>query len=281
MNNIGLILEGGGMRGAYTAGCLNWLLENNIEFNYGVGISSGAVTLSSFYLKNSKFLYDISVKHMSDKRNVGIIPLLKERRYVGYDYMFDTLLKEELKYSTKPIEDANIEIGLYDLELGQTEYYSIKDFDDDLRMLKASCALPIAGRIVDYNGHRFLDGGICTMIPIERSIEKKMDKHFVIVTKPAGYVRKPASSFMQKLMKFNYPKYPKLIKQYRDRHISYNNQMNIIEQGVKDNNTFLVRPSIEIPVKRFKGDPENLKKLYELGYSDMENQKEQILKFIQ
>ena len=89
MENIGLVLEGGGMRGAYTAGALVWLIENNIMFNYGVGISSGAMHICSYYKKDIKLLEEISCKYMADKRNVGIIPLLKERRYVGYDYMFE------------------------------------------------------------------------------------------------------------------------------------------------------------------------------------------------
>lgn len=282
MSKIGLVLEGGGMRGAYTTGALVWLLDNNITFNYGVGISSGAVSLCNFYLKDKELLYDISVKHTADKRNVGIIPILKERRYVGYDFMFDELLLKQIKMNTQQLtkDKVNMEIGIYDLDKGETLFFGPEYLDSELRMLKASCALPIASRVVEYNGHRYLDGGISVMIPYQRSIDKGNDKHFVIVTKPDGYIRKKAGSFMQKFMKFNYPKYPKMCEQYNNRHIAYNEQMSKVLQGVKDNNTFLVRPSKNISVKRFKGDPKSLNELFELGYSDMEAQKEKILKFI-
>lgn len=283
MSKIGLVLEGGGMRGSYTAGALAWLIDNNIEFDYGVGISAGAINLCSYLLKNKNYLHDITVKYMSDKKNVGMVPLLKEHRYVGYDYMFDDLLQHQVKYDTTPIKEKNMpmEFGVYDLNQEKTIFFDAQALDDDLRMLKASCTLPIAGRIVDYNGYRFLDGGISIMIPIQRAFDAGCDKNLVIITKPEGYVRKAAGSFMQHLMKFNYPKYKKMVYDYTHRHESYNQQMELIEEKVKENKCLLIRPSQNIPVKRFSGDPENLKKLYELGYEDMENQKEEILKFMQ
>lgn len=283
MTKVSLVLEGGGMRGSYTAGALAWLIDNKIEFDYQVGISAGAVHVYSYLLKSKDFLYDIGIKYMSDKRNVGFTPLLRERRYVGYDYMFDDLLPKKLKFDITPLKGKNInaEIGLYDLNQCKTIFFSTDELDDDLRMIKAACTLPIAGRIVDFNGYRFLDGGISVMIPIERSIEKGNDKHLIIITKPEGYVRKPTSGFMQNLMKFNYPKYPKMIEHYTHRHESYNRQMELIEELTKEGSGLMIRPSETIPVKRFSGDPENLEKLFQLGYQDMENQKEAIFKFIQ
>ena len=282
MSKIGLVLEGGGMRGAYTAGTLTWLLDNNIEFNYGVGISSGAVTLCSYYLKNRQLLEDISVKYTADPKNVGIKSLFREGRYVGYDYMFEHILIDTLKYDISPIIEKNInmEVGLYDLDLAQTIFVGPKKLDKGLKILKACCSLPIAGHIVDYDGHRYLDGGIQIMIPYQRSIDNGNDKHLVIVTKPEGYTRKAAGSKMQAMMKFNYKKYPKLVSHYTNRHIAYNEQMGKIEEGVKNGNTLLIRPSIDIPVKRFSGDIDNLKKLFDLGYKDMENNSTEIYKFM-
>lgn len=282
MDKIGLVLEGGGMRGAYTAGALSWLIDNHVEFDYGVGISAGAINLCSYLLKDKQFLHDITVKYMSDKKNVGLIPLLKEHRYVGYDYMFDDLLINQVKYDTSLITEKkmNMEFGIYDLNQSKTIFFNASDLDPGLRMLKASCTLPIAGKIVDYKGHRFLDGGISIMIPIDRSIEQGCNKNIVIITKPDGYVRKAASQLMQKMMAFNYPNYPKMVYDYIHRHESYNRQMDLILKQVEENKCILVRPSKTIPVKRFSGDPENLKSLYELGYKDMETRKEEILKFI-
>lgn len=283
MENIGLVLEGGGMRGAYTAGALLWLIEHDIVFDYGVGISSGAMHICSYYKKDKQMLDDISCIYMSDKRNVGIIPLLKEFRYVGYDYMFDHLLKDVLHYDVSKIrncKDFKVEFGVFDCESGETIFYDQTSLDDDLRFLKAACTLPIAGRIVNFNGHKYLDGGIKVMIPIERSIAQGNKKHFVITTKPEGYIRKAAGKPMLEFMRLNYLKYPQVYQNYKVRAENYNKQMDIIYDLVAKNEAFLIRPSQTIPVKRFSGDPENLKKLYELGYADMEAKKAEIMAFL-
>ncbi len=282
MNKIGLVLEGGGMRGAYTAGTLAWMIDNKIEVDYGAGISAGAMNLCLYFMKDTKLLYDITVVHTSDKRNVGLTPLFKEGRYVGYDYMFDDLLLKQIKLDCSSLRTnhAPLEMGLYNMNTCDIEYYGSNALDDHLRLLKASCTLPIAGRIVDVQGKPMLDGGIKVMIPIERAIEKGCTKNIVIITKPEGYVRKPASGFMRWFMNVNYPKYPKMVNDYIHRHEQYERQMAIIDQQVETQQAFLVRPSQEIPVKRFSGDPENLKRLFELGYADMESRKEELLAFM-
>ncbi len=282
MKKVGLVLEGGGMRGAYTAGCLAWMVDQNIEVDYGVGISAGALNICNYFLKDKKLLHDTTVIHTADKKNIGLYPILHEGRYVGYNYMFDQLLLKELKYDTSSLRENNspLEFGIYDMEKCKTIFYNAAHLDDDLRMLKAACTLPIAGKIVDYNNMRMLDGGISIMIPIDRAIEQGCNRNIVIVTKPEGYVRKAAGGFMRWFMKFNYPKYPEMVNNYINRHESYNFQMNKIDEEIENGRCILIRPSLNIPVKRFSGDPENLKKLYELGYQDMENRKEEILKFI-
>lgn len=280
MSKIGLVLEGGGMRGAYTAGCLSWLIDNNVEFDYSVGISSGAMHLASFWLKNAKFLEDISVKTIASKEVIGIRSLLHEGTYVGSKTM--TKLLQKMRYNTALIKEKNLpmEFGIYDLEQGKTVFFNAQDLDDDLIMLGAACTLPIAGRIVDYRGMRLLDGGITKMVPIERALEQGCDKTLVIVTKPAGYVRKPGGFFMNTLMKLCYPKYKQMCYDYSVRHLNYNQQMEMVYELEKENKAILMRPSKTIAVARFSGDPENLKVLYDLGYQDMENRREQILEFV-
>lgn len=282
MGKLGLVLEGGGMRGAYTAGCLAWMIENNIVTDYGIGISMGALHLCTYLLKDTKMLHVTSVDYMSNPNIIGLRPLLREGRYVGYDYVFEELLKKDLHYDVRPIRQQNLgmEIGLYDMGECKTNYFNAQDLDDDLQMVKAACVLPIAGNIQQFNGKDYLDGGITVMIPIERALEMGCDKNIVIVTKPEGYVRKPAGAFMRWFMKFNYPKHPKMVHDYTHRHENYNRQMSIIADEVEKGKAVLIRPSQTIPVKRFSGDPENLQRLYELGMADMEAKKEEIFKLI-
>ncbi len=282
MGKIGLVLEGGGMRGAYTAGCLAWLVDHEIEFDYGVGISAGALNLCSYLLKNKDYLYDCSVTYVADKRNVGLIPLRKEGTYVGYNFMFDEILAKIVKYDISELKNVKTkaEIGIYDLEQAETIWFDKNELDEGLRLLKGACTLPIAGNIVDYNGHRYIDGGVTTMVPIDQSIKYGCDKHLVIITKDEGYVRKPAGKPLLTATKFNYPKYPALVDNLKVRTDVYYSEMEKVQNMVEEGNAMLFRPTKHLNVKRFSGDHETLDQLYKLGYQDMEDRKEEILTFV-
>lgn len=281
MSKIGLVLEGGGFRGAYTAGALSWLIDHDITFDYGTGISSGAMHLCFFLEKQKEYMRVTSVEYMSDKTIVGLYPLLHEGKYVGYDRMFDDLLVNEVGFTCDGLKELNTknEIGLFDVEKGDTVFVDVKEAT--IKMLKASCSLPIVGKTEKINGSTYFDGGIKIMVPIERSVEQGNDKHLVIVTKPAGYIRKPAGFFLRTIMKLFFLKQPKVGEIYTIRHINYEKQMNQVYDLEKEGKALLVRPSKTIPVARFKGDRENLEKLYQLGYQDMEDRKEEILKFLE
>ena len=279
MTKVGLVLEGGGMRGAYTAGALAWLNDNNIDFDYSVGISSGAAYLACYLMNDKHTPYNMSVHYASDPAVIGAKAFAQEGHYVAYHYLFDHYLKEEEHFDIKPLVEAKpaMEFGVYDMEAGETKWLKAEDLDENLDLLRAACALPIASAKVKYKGKYYLDGGITKMIPIERAIEQGCDKFLVITTKPKGFVRKPANTAVIAMMKVFYRKFPKVLKDYRVRHINYQKQMKIIEDLVAKKDAVLMRPSVSIPISRFKGDPENLQKLYDLGYQDMEQNRSAIL----
>ena len=280
---ISLVLEGGGFRGAYTAGCLSWLIDEGIEFDSAYGISTGAVHLCSFLLKEKKYLFDLSTNYIADKELVGWRSLLREGRYVGYDYLFDYILPQVFHFDIERVikTDKKAKIGVYDLDKGTTEFYDVQDIDLKMDLLKGACTLPIIGRVVKHDGKELLDGGITKMIPIEESIKDNNDLHLVITTKPKDYVRKEASWFIKFLMKLNYLNHPSVAKDYAIRHLNYNNQIKIIKDLEKDNKALYFYPSKSIPVNRLNGDKDKLIELYNLGRLDMEDRREEIYHFIQ
>jgi predicted patatin/cPLA2 family phospholipase len=282
VERYGLVLEGGGVRGAFTAGALAWLNDQGIRFDYGVGISSGAVYLCCYWEGDTHTPHNMAVKYAGDKENVGLQAFRKEGYYVAYEHIFrdDLLAKEHMSVASLRESGANIEVGAYDLNQGKTVWYGAEALDDELTLLRGCCALPIASAIVDYGGTRLLDGGITKMIPIERSIMQGCTRHLIITTKPADYVRKPAPGIIRFLMKRCYPKYPQVYRDYCVRHINYYKQIGIIDMLVEEGKGLLIYPTVTIPVSRFKGDPENCEKLYALGYQDMETRKQEILKFL-
>ena len=283
MERYGLVLEGGGMRGAYTAGATAWLNDHNITFDYGVGISSGAIALACFMKKDKETPYLLATHYIAEDGTVGLKALINEGHYVAYRKVFHHDLLEKQNFSVKELREQNpdIEFGLYDLTRGKTVFYNAKDLDDDLDLLRGACALPIASEVVEHNGSKLLDGGVTKMIPIERAMEKGCTKFFVITTKPEGFTRKPANKIVLFLMRILYPYCPQIRADYKQRHLNYVHQMNMIEEEVKKKNAILIRPSKTIPISRFKGDEENLKKLYQLGYDDMESRKEEIYQFME
>lgn len=278
MTKTSLVLEGGGMRGAYTAGCLSWLLDNGISFDSAYGISTGAVYLCSFLSENKKYLHELSTNYIVDKELVGIRSFMREGHIVGYDYLFNHILPEVVKFDiSKAYESKTVgKIGVYDLKQGKTIYHKLTDMDKGNLMLKAATTLPIIGSIVHYKDMELLDGGITKMIPIEESVDDGNERHLVITTKHGNYVRKPANLPTRILMRLTYLKYPSIAKDYAVRHINYNNQVAMIKELEADNKAVYIYPSESVPVSRISGDKENLIYLYELGYKDMEARKDEI-----
>lgn len=282
MEKIGLVLEGGGMRGAYTAGALAWLNDNDITFDYGVGISSGAVALCCYMVKDKHTPYNMLVHYAASSEYVGLKALQREGYYVAYKAIFEECLLGKEHMNVKPIREKkmNIEVGAYDLSKGETVYFGPEDIDDDLVLLRGTCALPVASAVVEYKGRRLLDGGITKMIPIERALEQGCTKCMVITTKPADYVRKPSSPIVRFMMKHMYKECPQAAADYKVRHLNYYKQVEIIKNLVEEDKALHIYPSRNIHVSRFHGDPTSTSQLYELGYRDMKERKDEILAFL-
>ena len=275
-----LVLEGGGLRGAYTAGALTWLIDNGIEFDASYGISTGAVHLTNYLMKHTEDLLDFSVFGITDSRIQGPKAILRCGKLVDYDFLFDHILKEEKKYDISDLKTCKSEgfIGIYELDKGKTVYYSTRDIS--YKELEASTSLPILGTIVEENGKQMHDGGITDMIPIKKAVEDGCNRHLVITTKPGDYVRKPAKAFVVWLMKMMYPQCKNISEDYRIRHLNYADQISLIRQLEEDKQAVYVFPSRHSKVTRLGGTSDELKELFDLGYSDMEDKREAIMALV-
>ena len=282
MDKYGLVLEGGGVRGSFTAGALTWLYDHGVTFDYSVGISSGALYLSLFELGRLDAAKDMACKYAPDPENVGIRALISEGNYVASKHIIRTDILEKSRVDVTPLieHDVPMDVGVYDLTQGKTIYFPAREIDPEMELIRAACSLPVASSVVDWKGHRLLDGGITKMIPIERALEEGCTKTLVITTKARDYVRKPANLFVRILMKLLYRECPQIEKDYQVRHINYYEQMDLIHKQEEAGNCILVCPSKNIKVSRWKGDPEKCQELFDLGYQDMENRKEEILAFM-
>lgn len=272
---VALVLEGGGLRGAYTAGCISWLIDNNVHIDSAYGISTGAWHMCGFLHNNSSLEKELSIKYINDKQNMGIKALFAGEGV----FSFKNLLKQltdKTSFNLESIKNTNInaKIGLYNLNEGKTMYYPIKDVT--MQHLVAACSLPLLSKIVEIDGTKFLDGGITDMIPINEAINDKNESFIVITTKPIDFIRKPSNKFVVWLMKRIYKKYKSVGEDYEVRDKNYYDQIGTIKK-LENYGCALYRfPSKHSNVTRLKGTYEELKELYDLGYQDMEKSKERI-----
>lgn len=275
-----LVLEGGGMRGVYTAGALTWLIDNGIEFDNAYGISTGAVHLCSFLMKDKKNLFDFSVDYITDKKAMFLPAILRSGCIVDYDYLFNDLMVNKAHYDMSKLKDTRTsgKVGVYDLNLGETIYLDVKKMNTN--ELKASTSLPLIGKVVKENGRELLDGGITEMIPISESIKDGCNRHLIITTKPAGYTRKPAKKAIVKLMSTVYSKCPNIGRDYEIRHLNYQKQIDAIKKLEEKKEAVYIYPTKTSKVTRLGGKREELVELFELGMADMEARKEEIFKLL-
>lgn len=280
MEKVGLVLEGGGLRGAYTAGVLAWFIDHDIHFDYVVGISSGALYGSMFAMGKKEAMKTAAIEIATHWRNKGIGPLLFERTFIGYDYLFDTL-QNGLDYPIKKMNeiDTEVEIGVYDIEAEKTIWVNQDQIAAEPDFVQAACTLPIVGRAVNINGKKYMDGGVTTMIPIHKSIEKGCTKHVIVTTKSADYVREEQGFVQKNALRFLYRNSPKLVEDFEARKEVYYQERAQIDNLVAKREAVYLYPSKELGVSRFGGDKDKYESLFNLAYSDCEQRKETLLRF--
>lgn len=273
---VALVLEGGGLRGAYTAGCISWLIDNKIHIDNAYGISTGAWYMCCFLHQDTSLIKELSLNYINDKQNMGLKSLFKGKGI----FNFKNLLKQLTEKTTFNLDsikntDVNAKVGLYNLNEGKTLYYPIKELTMD--HLVAACSLPLLSKVVDVNGTKFLDGGITKMIPIEEAVNDKNDSFIVITTKPADFVRKPSNGFVVWLMKKKYKKYKNIGEDYSVRDKNYYDQLSLIKKLSNSGLALYRFPTKHSDVTRLKATKEQLEELYNLGYQDMENSRDRIM----
>jgi predicted patatin/cPLA2 family phospholipase len=277
----GLVLEGGGLRGAYTAGVCAWMVQHGIDFDVHLGISSGAMYAIGTALKDVELIYGMGVTYPQDKHIIGFVSMLKTGRPVNYDYLFDVIVKQKLGLSAQRIRAIQplVEYGVYNLELQETQFINQHQTDDELLLLKAATVLPIAGADVKVNGKLFMDGGVTTMIPIRRARELGVEKMIVVTTKADNFVRKDNAPLTQFLLDVLYRKYKRLLREFRERKVVYNGEMAEVKRLAAEGPVLWIHPSQDFGAKRFAATPEQIQGMYDLGQADCEARKAEILNF--
>lgn len=280
MNKIGLILEGGGMRGIYTAGVLDFFIEKNIEVDITIGVSAGSCHASSYLSKQYKRAYNATVDYINDKRYLSFSNLIKTGSIFGMDFMFNKIPNELniYDYDTFAKSKSKFVVVATNCETGSPEYFELKDLKKEIIYMQASCSIPMFANIVEIDDFKLVDGGVSDSIPIEYSLNQGYKKNIVVLTRDITY-KKNKQKFLPIVNK-KYKKYPNLVKSIENRHLNYNKSLNLVNKLEKDGDVLVIRPKKPVNVSQIEKNAKKLTALYEEGYDDAKELYDKILDFI-
>ena len=281
MYQVGLVLEGGGMKGLYTAGVLDFFLDKGLEFSSVYGVSAGACHMTSFLSKQRGRALDTGIDYLKSKKYCSVESFLTTGDLFNVQTAYH-LIPEYLNpfdYETYKKYPGRAYAVVTDIESGRPQYLRIRDLKKDMDAVRASASLPLVSRNVRIGNHLYLDGGISDAIPIRKSILDGNTKNVVILTKEEGYVRQPTNQLP--LFKMRYFRYPKVAELMAERHIVYNDTIRYLYEQQKCGQAFIIRPAKKSNVGRIEKDEEKLKALYAEGYADAQALYEPLLNYLE
>ena len=281
MIKYGLIMEGGAMRGMFTAGVMDVLMENRIHFDGAIGVSAGAAFGCNLKSNQIGRVIRYNKKYCKDPRFCSIRSLIKTGDLYGAEFCYTTIpyeldLFDCEAYLNNPMD---FYVVCTDVETGKPVYRKcITGRDEDLIWIRASASMPIASRVVEATGYKLLDGGISDSIPLEYFESLGYNKNVVILTQPKGYIKKPSKALP--LIKASLKDYPNVYKTMANRHNDYNSTIEKIEEAEKNGDVLVIRPPEKLPVGRVEHNPDKLQIAYDIGVKTALEQLEEIKSFI-
>lgn len=275
----GLVLEGGAMRGLFTAGVIDVMMENGIEYDAGIGVSAGAAFGCNYKSHQIGRPFRYNTAYARDPRYCSVRSLIFTGDLYGAKFCYDTLPKklDIMDVKTYVENPMKFYIVATDVDSGEAVYQELKDLsDEDLAWMRASASMPVVSRPVKINGHEYLDGGISDSIPLKKFEEMGYDRNVVVLTRPRSYRKQPQAKIMSRLLK----KYPAIDEALKKRHIVYNETLDYIEQRRKEGAAYVIAPPQALEIGRVEHNPEAMRNVYYQGRREAEKHIEALKKFL-
>ena len=291
---LGLVLEGGAMRGMFSAGVMDVMMENGIRFDGIIGVSAGAAfgvnyksgQIGRAIRYNANYCHGCGYvagqkgrsiryyrKYRSDKHFMGLYSLLTTGDVVGTKFCYEDIPLRLDPFDEAAFEKAPVDfyVTVTNVRTGKPEYILCDELKVGSKMdvIRAGASMPLCSKMVEWNGNLYLDGGVSDSIPYAKMKDFGCRKSIVVLTQPAGYLKQPAAMAPFEAM---YRKYPAFVEAMRGRDQMYNTEVCAVEQAAKQGDVFLIRPSKLLHVGRMEHDIEVLNAQYELGRQDARNQ---------
>lgn len=268
---IGLVLEGGGMRGLYTAGVLDVMMEHQFMPDVVCGTSAG-VTFGVNLLSGQRGrVLRYNCRYVGERHYISMHSWLTTGNMINRDFAYGLLPRELDPFDEETFERAPAEFyaTITNMRTGQAEYVRITDTWKQMDVIRASASLPIICQPVEWQGEKYLDGGIADNIPLDKCLELGCDKVIIVLTRPMDYVR---NDHIAPLCRLAFPRYKALLRTIDQRNEKYNARIQQIRELEDKGNVFVIRPSENRPVGRLEKDPDKLRALHALGVQDATKQ---------
>ena len=265
----GLVLEGGAMRGMYTAGVLDSFLDHDVQVDGILGVSAGACFGCNLFSKQRGRVLRYNKRFMGDPRNVSLRSLLTTGDIINREFAYYTIPTQYDVFDEAAFEAHGGEywVVVTNVETGEAEYMRMHHLLEDIEMMRASASMPFCSRMVEIGGKKYLDGGIADSIPVRRAMTMGFDKVIVVLTQPLSYRKKPMNPAM---IKAYYRKYPNLCRTLLERHERYNAQTEEVRRLEEEGKIFVIRPEEALHIRRLEKDPTELERVHGLGFRDSE-----------
>jgi len=277
----GLVLEGGAMRGLFTAGVIDVLMENGITFDKAVGVSAGAAFGCNYKSNQPGRVLRYNLKYASNWRYKSYRSLVLTGDLYGADFCYHELPEKLDYFDVEELKRNPMEFYCVctDVLTGRPYYHKLTDAgDEDLEFIRASASMPLASRVVSVGGGHYLDGGISDSIPLEFMLKSGCDKCLVIRTQPEGYV-KHQYKFINGIS-FLLRKYPNLVTALRERHVMYNCQLAYISTCERDGTALVIKPPHALNISALEDDPNEINRVYNLGRTEALSNLDRIKEFL-
>lgn len=276
-----VIMEGGAMRGMFTCGVLDVFMENDINFDAGVGISAGAVFGCNYKSKQIGRPVRYNKKYAKDKRYCSFRSWIKTGDLYGVDFCYREIPYELdlFDWDTYKSNPLKFYIGATNCVTGEPEYYLCTgDEERDLKWMQASASMPVVSKVVEVDGLKMLDGGMIDAVPFKYMESLGYNRNVIILTQARGY-RKSQTRILP-LAKISLRKYPKMVEVLRDRHNMYNKQMDEIDAIEDSGKSIVIRPPESLGIGRTENNPDELERVYQVGRKVAEERLEEIKEFL-
>ena len=277
----GLVLEGGAMRGIFSAGVLDYMLKKDIYYDYVIGVSAGAGNAVNYVSRQEGRTKKI-ITHENAESYYGVGQLFENKKILNLEMLVAEYALKDIPYDfdTFFASKTECESVVVNCETGKAEYKgNFKTKDEFLKCQMASCSVPFICEPVEIDGYHYLDGSIIDSIPVERAVEKGCDKIVVVLTKPEG--SKPTDySKIKKLIEWSYKKYTELCEVMAHRRQAYDRQDKFMKKLVEEGKVFVIRPEEQM-IRHFENNNEKLLQCYQYGYDTMRKQFKAFEKFME